>query len=86
MVVFVKLKDVWHLQERDKLVSLEGKYAELSEGQTFSNNPVAIKEVRVSYNNTNIFHRSLVSRMFVLKSFLLFFPFDLLLNVALAVS
>ncbi|KAM6907471.1 pleckstrin homology-like domain family B member 2 [Xenentodon cancila] len=31
-------------KEREKLLSLEGKYAELSEGQTFSNNPVAIKE------------------------------------------
>ncbi|XP_035767612.1 pleckstrin homology-like domain family B member 2 isoform X1 [Neolamprologus brichardi] len=31
-------------KEREKLVSLEGKYAELSEGQTFTNNPVAIKE------------------------------------------
>ncbi|XP_056253083.1 pleckstrin homology-like domain family B member 2 isoform X1 [Seriola aureovittata] len=31
-------------KERDKLVSLEGKYAELSEGQTFTNIPVAIKE------------------------------------------
>ncbi|XP_042355737.1 pleckstrin homology-like domain family B member 2 isoform X2 [Plectropomus leopardus] len=31
-------------KEREKLASLEGKYAELSEGQTFTNNPVAIKE------------------------------------------
>ncbi|KAM4545963.1 pleckstrin homology-like domain family B member 2 isoform 4-T4 [Odontesthes bonariensis] len=31
-------------KEREKLVSLEGKYAELSERQTFTNNPVAIKE------------------------------------------
>ncbi|XP_035999055.1 pleckstrin homology-like domain family B member 2 isoform X2 [Fundulus heteroclitus] len=31
-------------KERDKLVSLEGKYAELSEGKTLTNNPVAIKE------------------------------------------
>ncbi|XP_047464044.1 pleckstrin homology-like domain family B member 2 isoform X2 [Mugil cephalus] len=31
-------------KEREKLVSLEGKYAELSEGQTFTNNPVTIKE------------------------------------------
>ncbi|XP_028322363.1 pleckstrin homology-like domain family B member 2 isoform X2 [Gouania willdenowi] len=31
-------------KEREKLVSLEGKYAELSEGQTFTNNPDAIKE------------------------------------------
>ncbi|KAF0038326.1 hypothetical protein F2P81_008810 [Scophthalmus maximus] len=31
-------------KEREKLVSLEGKYAELSEGQTFTNIPVAIKE------------------------------------------
>ncbi|XP_041864956.1 pleckstrin homology-like domain family B member 2 isoform X2 [Melanotaenia boesemani] len=31
-------------KERDKLVSLEGKYAELSDGQTFTNNPVGIKE------------------------------------------
>ncbi|TKS83024.1 Pleckstrin -like proteiny-like domain family B member 2 [Collichthys lucidus] len=31
-------------KEREKLVSLEGKYAELSEGQTFTNNPVAITE------------------------------------------
>ena len=66
MVVFDQLKDVWCLQEREKLVSLEGKYAELSEGQTFSNNPVAIKEVQVSHSNTAIisihpFHQSLVS-------------------------
>ncbi|XP_060941837.1 pleckstrin homology-like domain family B member 2 [Limanda limanda] len=31
-------------KERDKLVSLEGKYAELSEGQSFMNVPVAIRE------------------------------------------
>ncbi|XP_031725066.1 pleckstrin homology-like domain family B member 2 isoform X4 [Anarrhichthys ocellatus] len=31
-------------KEREKLASLEGKYAELSEGQTFTNNPVAMKE------------------------------------------
>ncbi|KAM7374305.1 hypothetical protein PAMP_006971 [Pampus punctatissimus] len=31
-------------KEREKLVSLEGKYAELSEGQTFTNNPAVIKE------------------------------------------
>ncbi|XP_070773458.1 pleckstrin homology-like domain family B member 2 [Enoplosus armatus] len=31
-------------KEREKLASLEGKYAELSEGQTFTNNPVAITE------------------------------------------
>ncbi|XP_041808396.1 pleckstrin homology-like domain family B member 2 isoform X1 [Chelmon rostratus] len=31
-------------KEREKLASLEGKYAELSEGQTFANNPVAITE------------------------------------------
>ncbi|XP_044227277.1 pleckstrin homology-like domain family B member 2 isoform X1 [Thunnus albacares] len=31
-------------KEREKLASLEGKYAELSEGQTFTNNPAAIKE------------------------------------------
>ncbi|KAK5619946.1 hypothetical protein CRENBAI_004840 [Crenichthys baileyi] len=31
-------------KERDKLLSLEGKYAELSEGQSLINNPVAIKE------------------------------------------
>ncbi|XP_030293696.1 pleckstrin homology-like domain family B member 2 [Sparus aurata] len=31
-------------KEREKLASLEGKYAELSEGQTFSNNPGAITE------------------------------------------
>ncbi|XP_027886685.1 pleckstrin homology-like domain family B member 2 isoform X2 [Xiphophorus couchianus] len=31
-------------KERDKLLSLEGKYAELSEGQTLTNNPVTIKE------------------------------------------
>ncbi|KAG7485119.1 hypothetical protein JOB18_003370 [Solea senegalensis] len=31
-------------KERDKLVSLEGKYAELSEGQTFTHIPIAIKE------------------------------------------
>lgn len=28
---------------------MEGKYAELSEGQSFTNNPVAMKEVSVSY-------------------------------------
>ncbi|KAM6983791.1 pleckstrin homology-like domain family B member 2 [Tautogolabrus adspersus] len=31
-------------KERDKLASLEGKYAELSEGQNFNNSPVAIAE------------------------------------------
>ncbi|XP_070839025.1 pleckstrin homology-like domain family B member 2 isoform X2 [Chaetodon trifascialis] len=31
-------------KEREKLASLEGKYAELSEGQTFTNSPVAITE------------------------------------------
>lgn len=31
-------------KEKEKLASLEGKYAELSEGQNFTNNPVAIKE------------------------------------------
>ncbi|XP_023154888.2 pleckstrin homology-like domain family B member 2 isoform X2 [Amphiprion ocellaris] len=31
-------------KEREKLVSLEGKYAELSEGQSFTNNPGAVKE------------------------------------------
>ncbi|XP_044077575.1 pleckstrin homology-like domain family B member 2 [Siniperca chuatsi] len=31
-------------KEREKLASLEGKYAKLSEGQTFTNNPVAITE------------------------------------------
>ncbi|KAF3706485.1 Pleckstrin -like proteiny-like domain family B member 2 [Channa argus] len=31
-------------KEREKLASLEGKYAELSEGQTFTNNAVAMKE------------------------------------------
>ncbi|XP_015233795.1 PREDICTED: pleckstrin homology-like domain family B member 2 isoform X2 [Cyprinodon variegatus] len=31
-------------KERDKLLSLDGKYAELSEGQTLPNSPVAIKE------------------------------------------
>ncbi|KAM9846811.1 pleckstrin homology-like domain family B member 2 [Aulostomus maculatus] len=31
-------------KEREKLASLEGKYAELSEGQNFTNNPAAIKE------------------------------------------
>ncbi|KAF1378619.1 hypothetical protein PFLUV_G00192420 [Perca fluviatilis] len=31
-------------KEREKLASLEGKYADLSEGQTFTNNPTAIKE------------------------------------------
>lgn len=31
-------------KERDKLLALEGKYAELSEGQTLTNNPVTIKE------------------------------------------
>lgn len=45
---FIYLKSALCLQEREKLVSLEGKYAELSEGQTFTNNPVAIKEVRVT--------------------------------------
>ena len=33
------------LQEKDHLVALEGKYAELSGGQSFANNPVTIKEV-----------------------------------------
>ncbi|XP_068571909.1 pleckstrin homology-like domain family B member 2 isoform X2 [Cebidichthys violaceus] len=32
-------------KEREKLASLEGKYAELSEGQTFTNNAVAMKEL-----------------------------------------
>ncbi|XP_059208436.1 LOW QUALITY PROTEIN: pleckstrin homology-like domain family B member 2 [Centropristis striata] len=31
-------------KEREKLASLEGKYAELSEGQKFTTNPAAIKE------------------------------------------
>ncbi|KAM3601044.1 uncharacterized protein V6R79_006531 [Siganus canaliculatus] len=31
-------------KEREKLASLEGKYAELSEGQTFTNNPISITE------------------------------------------
>ncbi|XP_074529130.1 pleckstrin homology-like domain family B member 2 isoform X2 [Halichoeres trimaculatus] len=31
-------------KEREKLASLEGKYAELSEGQGFTNNPVSITE------------------------------------------
>ncbi|XP_076025062.1 pleckstrin homology-like domain family B member 2 [Genypterus blacodes] len=31
-------------KEKEKLVSLEGKYAELSEGHNFTNNPAAIKE------------------------------------------
>ncbi|KAF6728778.1 Pleckstrin homology-like domain family B member 2 [Oryzias melastigma] len=31
-------------KEREKLSSLEGKYAELSEGQSFTSNPVTIKE------------------------------------------
>ncbi|XP_037543944.1 pleckstrin homology-like domain family B member 2, partial [Nematolebias whitei] len=31
-------------KERDKLVSLEGKYTELSEGQSFTNNPAGVKE------------------------------------------
>uniref|UniRef100_UPI0037E703A0 pleckstrin homology-like domain family B member 2 isoform X2 n=1 Tax=Semicossyphus pulcher TaxID=241346 RepID=UPI0037E703A0 len=31
-------------KEREKLASLEGKYAELSEGQSFTNNPAAITE------------------------------------------
>ncbi|XP_051258282.1 pleckstrin homology-like domain family B member 2 isoform X2 [Dicentrarchus labrax] len=31
-------------KEREKLASLEGKYAELSEGQAFTNNPVTITE------------------------------------------
>ncbi|XP_026228908.1 pleckstrin homology-like domain family B member 2 [Anabas testudineus] len=31
-------------KEREKLASLEGKYAELSEGQVFTNNSLAIKE------------------------------------------
>ncbi|XP_034746174.1 pleckstrin homology-like domain family B member 2 isoform X6 [Etheostoma cragini] len=35
-------------KEREKLASLEGKYAELSEGQTFTNNPAAIKEASYS--------------------------------------
>ena len=48
MAVSDKLKSVFCLQEREKLVSLEGKYAELSERQTFTNNPVAIKEVTVT--------------------------------------
>lgn len=39
----------WCLQEREKLVSLEGKLSELSEGQNFTNVPVAIKEVGGSY-------------------------------------
>lgn len=46
-----EVKTMWHLQERDKLLSLEGKYAELSEGQTLTNNPVTIKEVGVGYSN-----------------------------------
>lgn len=33
-------------------MSLEGKYAELSEGQTFANNPVAFKEVGVCGTNS----------------------------------
>ncbi|KAM9333357.1 pleckstrin homology-like domain family B member 2 [Pholidichthys leucotaenia] len=37
-------------KEREKLVSLEGKYAELSEGQNFSNNPLALKEHLHSLN------------------------------------
>ncbi|XP_068451871.1 pleckstrin homology-like domain family B member 2 [Clinocottus analis] len=31
-------------KEREKLASIEGKYAELSEGQTFTNNPAAMRE------------------------------------------
>lgn len=34
------------LQEREKLTSLEEKYAELSEGQAFTSNPLTITEVR----------------------------------------
>lgn len=47
-----KLKSVCCLQEREKLSSLEGKYAELSEGQSFTSNPVTIKEVGLDYRNT----------------------------------
>ena len=57
------------LQERDKLVSLEGKYAELSEGQSFTNVPVAIKEVGVSYsyNNTSYIHQQRAPLLFLCK-------------------
>lgn len=41
-IVFTPL---WCLQEREKLASLDGKYAELSVGQSFSNSRVAITEV-----------------------------------------
>ncbi|KAL7390162.1 hypothetical protein ABVT39_016140 [Epinephelus coioides] len=40
-------------KEREKLVSLEGKYAELSEGQTFTNNPVAIKEAHLPLSQSS---------------------------------
>lgn len=36
----------YFLQEKEKLASLEEKYSELSEGQAFTDNPVAIKEVK----------------------------------------
>uniref|UniRef100_A0A8C6PYF2 Pleckstrin homology-like domain, family B, member 2a n=1 Tax=Nothobranchius furzeri TaxID=105023 RepID=A0A8C6PYF2_NOTFU len=35
-------------KEKEKLMSLEGKYAELSEGQKFTNNPITIKAVETS--------------------------------------
>lgn len=40
-------------------MALEGKYAELSEGQTFTNIPVAIKEVRASHGEStaSCFHQ-----------------------------
>lgn len=43
----------WCLQEREKLASLDGKYAELSEGQSFANNRVAITEVGPSRKNSH---------------------------------
>ncbi|XP_032389936.1 pleckstrin homology-like domain family B member 2 isoform X1 [Etheostoma spectabile] len=49
-------------KEREKLATLEGKYAELSEGQTFTNNTAAIKEIgyslkerrRISKDNSSL--------------------------------
>uniref|UniRef100_A0A096M5F8 Pleckstrin homology like domain family B member 2 n=1 Tax=Poecilia formosa TaxID=48698 RepID=A0A096M5F8_POEFO len=40
-------------KERDKLLSLEGKYVELSEGQTLTNNPVAIKEAHLPLSQSS---------------------------------
>ncbi|XP_023154889.2 pleckstrin homology-like domain family B member 2 isoform X3 [Amphiprion ocellaris] len=45
-------------KEREKLVSLEGKYAELSEGQSFTNNPGAVKEERRRSSKENSSHPS----------------------------